>query len=404
MKFPSLNEQLDVIRKGVVEIIPEEELIKKLERSIEQSKPLKVKLGCDPSSSDLHIGHAVILNKMREFQDLGHEVTLIIGDFTAMIGDPTGKKKTRPQLSFDEARRNGETYLQQATKVLDVNKTKFVYNSEWLSKLTIEDLIKVLGKFTLQRIIERDDFTNRLRDHQEISLHEILYPIMQGYDSYVIKSDIELGGTDQKFNNLIGRDMQKRFNEEPQIVITMPLLEGTDGTEKMSKSLNNYVGITDTPQDIFGKIMSIPDLLIYKYFELATRLTPTELASIKKELENPTTNPRDIKRKLGLEIVKLYYDEAAAHNAIEEFDKLFIKKEIPDEIPEFKTKKEVYKLVNLLKEAGLIESNSAARRLIQQGGVSIDGERISDVNHEVKLKSGMTVKLGKRKFIKIVIS
>lgn len=403
MKFPTINEQLDIIRKGTVEIIPEDELIKKLERSISTGKPLKVKLGCDPSSSDLHIGHAVVLNKMREFQDLGHEAILIIGDFTAMIGDPTGKKKTRPQLTFEETRLNGETYFKQASKILDIEKTKVVYNSEWLDKLSIQDLIKVLGRFTLQRIIERDDFTNRLRDQQEISLHEILYPIMQGYDSYAIKADVELGGTDQKFNNLIGRDMQKRFNEEPQVVITMPLLEGTDGTEKMSKSLNNYIGITDKPQDIFGKTMSIPDILIFKYYELATRLTPAELADIRAEIEAPETNPRDVKRKLGFELVKLYYDEQSAQNAIEEFDKIFIKKDIPDDIPDYEVTENKIVLISLLVESKLAESKGAARRLIQQGGISVNGEKVSDVNYELIPESGLIVKAGKRKFIRLVL-
>lgn len=403
MKFPKLQEQIDVIRKGTVEIIPEDELIKSLEQSIESEKPLKVKLGCDPSSSDLHIGHAVVLNKMREFQDLGHEAILIIGDFTAMIGDPTGKKKTRPQLTFEETRINGQTYFEQASKILDIEKTKVVYNSQWLDKLSIQDLIKVLGRFTLQRIIERDDFTNRLKDQQEISLHEILYPIMQGYDSYAINADVELGGTDQKFNNLIGRDMQKRFKKKPQVVITMPLLEGTDGTEKMSKSLNNYIGITDKPQDIFGKTMSIPDILIYKYFELATRLSLPELANIREELEAPGTNPRDVKRKLGFELVKLYYDEQAAEHAIEEFDKIFIKKDNPDDIPEYRVGSEKLKLISLLVQSNLAESNSAARRLIEQGGISIDGEKVSDINFELNPESGMIIKAGKRKFLKLVV-
>ena len=404
MKFPPIKEQLDLIRKGTVEIIPEDELIKKLERSISTGVPLKVKLGCDPSSSDLHIGHAVVLNKMREFQDLGHEAILIIGDFTAMIGDPTGKKKTRPQLTFEETRINGQTYFEQAAKILDIEKTKVVYNSEWLDNLSIQDLVKILGKFTLQRIIERDDFTNRLKDQQEISLHELLYPIMQGYDSYAIKSDIELGGTDQKFNNLIGRDMQKRYSEEPQIVITMPLLEGTDGTDKMSKSLDNYIGITDTPQNIFGKTMKIPDILIYKYFELATRITPAELANIREELEAPNTNPRDVKRKLGFELVKLYYNEESAQNAIDEFDKIFIKKDIPDEIPEYKINSLNTKLVSLLVESGIAESNGAARRLIQGGGISIDGEKIKDVNYEFTPESGTVIKAGKRRFLKLEVN
>jgi tyrosyl-tRNA synthetase len=398
----TLNEQMDVIRKGTVEIIPEEELIRKLEKSIKTKIPLNIKLGCDPSRPDLHIGHSVVLNKLREFQDFGHQAILIIGDFTGMVGDPTGKKKARPQLTFEETRENGKSYFEQATRILDKGKTKIVYNSEWLAKLDMHNIIEILSKFTIQRILERDDFTNRLRDQQEIASHEILYPIMQGYDSYAIKADVELGGTDQRFNNLMGRDMQKRFGQEPQVVLLMPLLEGTDGSEKMSKSLNNYIGITDAPKDIFGKTMSIPDVLIYKYFELATRLTPKELLNVKNELEEPSNNPRNAKRKLGYELVKLYYDEDTAKSAIEEFDRIFIKKEIPDEIEEFKLKDDSIKIIDLLALTKLADSKGIARRLIEQGGVSIDGEKVEDINYIVDFKSEIILKVGKRKFLKII--
>lgn len=398
----SLNEQMDVIRKGTVEIIPEEELVQKLEKSIKKKIPLNIKLGCDPSRPDLHIGHSVVLNKLREFQDFGHQAILIVGDFTGMVGDPTGKKKARPQLSFEETRENGRSYFEQAIHILDKNKTKIVYNSEWLGKLNLHNLIDILSKFTIQRILERDDFTNRLREQEEITAHEILYPIMQGYDSYAIKSDVELGGTDQKFNNLMGRDMQKRFGQEPQVVILMPLLEGTDGSEKMSKSLNNYIGITEAPKDIFGKTMSIPDVLIYKYFELATRLSPQELQEIKNELEDPKNNPRNTKRKLGYELVKLYYNEEIAKTAIEEFDKIFIKKEIPDEIDEFKLEMQSIKLIDLLTLTKMAESKGNARRLIEQGGVSIDGEKIEDINYIVNAEKDFVLKVGKRKFLKII--
>jgi tyrosyl-tRNA synthetase len=398
----SLNEQMDVIRKGTVEIIPEEELVRKLENSIKTKKPLNIKLGCDPSRPDLHIGHSVVLNKLREFQDFGHQAILIVGDFTGMVGDPTGKKKARPQLTFEETRENGKSYFEQAIHILDKNKTKIVYNSEWLGKLDLHNLIDVLSKFTIQRILERDDFTNRLRDQQEIAAHEILYPVMQGYDSYAIKADVELGGTDQKFNNLMGRDMQKRFGQEPQVVILMPLLEGTDGSEKMSKSLNNYIGITDAPKDIFGKTMSIPDVLIFKYFELATRLTPNELSLIKQELETPNNNPRNTKRRLGYELVKLYYDEDTAKSAIEEFDKIFIKKEIPDEIEEYKLAEDSIKIIELLTITKMTDSKGNARRLIEQGGVSINGEKIEDINYIVDSKIEFILKVGKRKFLKII--
>lgn len=395
---------MDILRKGTVEIIPGEELEKKIEKAIKTRKPLNVKLGCDPSVPDLHIGHSVVLNKLREFQDLGHTAILIVGDYTGMIGDPSGKKKTRPQLTFEETRENGKSYFEQASRILDKDKTKILYNSEWLSKLDLKELISILGKFTVQRILERDDFTNRMRDQVEVSMHELLYPIMQGYDSYAIDADVELGGTDQKFNNLVGRDMQKRFGKDPQIVILMPLLEGTDGYEKMSKSLNNYIGISEEPKDIFGKTMSIPDVLIYKYFTLATRLTPKELQEIKRELVDPETNPRNLKRRLGFELVKLYYNEEVAKQSIEEFDRIFIKKEVPDDIPEISLKEKDVKLINLIVANKMADSNAAARRLIEQGGVTINGEKIEDFNLILNYTEDFVLKVGKRKFLKVKIN
>ena len=400
--FAPVKEQMDIIREGTVEIIPEDELIKKFEKSLKENKPLNIKLGCDPSRPDLHIGHSVVLNKLRQFQELGHNAILIVGDYTGMIGDPSGKKKTRPQLSFEETRINGETYFKQAGKILDISKTKVVYNSEWLSKLDLRELIDLLSKFTVQRILERDDFSNRIKEQTEISLHEMLYPIMQGYDSFAINADVELGGTDQKFNNLVGRDVQKRFGKEQQVVITMPLIEGTDGYEKMSKSLDNAIGITDEPKDIFGKTMSIPDALIYKYFELTTRASKEELSIIRKGLESGEVNPRDVKRKLGFELVKLYYDEDTAAKTIEEFDKVFIKKEIPDDIPEVIITDDTQKLVDLLTGNNLAESKTTARKLIEQGAVSINGRKETDVNSVVNIINGMVLKVGKRKFLKIL--
>lgn len=394
---------MDILRKGTVEIIPEEELAKKIEKAIKTRKPLNVKLGCDPSVPDLHIGHSVVLNKLREFQDLGHTAILIVGDYTGMIGDPSGKKKTRPQLTFEETRENGKSYFEQASRILDKDKTKIIYNSEWLSKIDLQELIKILGKFTVQRILERDDFTNRMRDQVEVSMHELLYPIMQGYDSYAIDADVELGGTDQKFNNLVGRDMQKRFGKDPQIVMLMPLLEGTDGSEKMSKSLNNYIGISEEPKDIFGKTMSIPDVLIFKYYTLATRLTPKELLEIKRELEDPNTNPRNLKRRLGYELVKLYYNEEVAKQSIEEFDKIFIKKEVPDDIPEIVLKEKGTKLITLIVSNKMADSNAAARRLIEQGGVTINGGKVDDFNHVLDYSEDFVLKVGKRKFLKVKV-
>ncbi|MCY7360695.1 MAG: tyrosine--tRNA ligase [Ignavibacteria bacterium] len=400
--FANVKEQMDLIREGTVEIIPEDELVRKIEKSIKENKQLNIKLGCDPSRPDLHIGHSVVLNKLRQFQDLGHNAILIVGDYTAMIGDPSGKKKTRPQLTFEETKEYGESYFIQAGKILDLSKAKIMYNSGWLAKIDLKDLIGILSRFTVQRILERDDFTNRLKEQTEISMHELLYPIMQGYDSFAIEADVELGGTDQKFNNLVGRDMQKKFGKAQQVVITMPLIEGTDGHEKMSKSLDNAIGITEEPKNIFGKTMSIPDNLIYKYFELCTKIKGDELKKIKSELEDINTNPRNLKRKLGHELVTIYYDEATADRTIEEFDKLFIKKEIPDEIPELTLNVNNMKLTELLTFTKLTESNSNARRMIEQGGVSIDGAKITDVNLIAEINNGMILKVGKRKFLKIL--
>ncbi|MBL8007709.1 MAG: tyrosine--tRNA ligase [Ignavibacteria bacterium] len=400
--FAEVKEQLEIIRKGTVEIIPEEELVKKLEISKKKNKPLNIKLGCDPSRPDLHIGHSVVLNKLRQFQDLGHNAILIVGDYTAMIGDPSGKKKTRPQLSLEETKEYGETYFLQAGKILDLKKTKILYNSEWLSKIELRELIGILSKFTVQRILERDDFTNRLKEQTEISLHELLYPVMQGYDSYAINSDVELGGTDQKFNNLVGRDMQKKFGMEQQVVITLPLLEGTDGIEKMSKSLDNAIGITEEPKNIFGKTMSIPDTLIYRYFELCTKLSKEELQKIKSDLEGGIENPGKIKRKLGHELVKMYYDSETAYKAEEEFDNVFKKGKNPEDIPEITLRVDKMKITELLTHTKMTDSNSNSRRMIEQGGVSINGKKVTDVNLLIDISNGMIIKVGKRKFVKIL--
>ena len=400
--FANVNEQMDVIRDGTVEIIPEDELITKLKRSIKENKPLIIKLGCDPSRPDLHIGHSVVLNKLRQFQDLGHTAILIVGDYTAMIGDPSGKKKTRPQLTYEETKEYGESYFLQAGKILDLSKAKILYNSDWLSKIGLRDLINIMGKFTVQRILERDDFTNRLKEQTDVSMHELLYPLMQGYDSYAIDADVELGGTDQKFNNLVGRDMQKKFGKEQQVVITMPLLEGTDGIEKMSKSLNNAIGITDEPKNIFGKTMSIPDTIIYKYFLLCTKLKREELLKIKSDLENDEVNPRDIKRRLGHELVRIYYDEATADKAIEEFDNVFSKKQVPEDLPEMKISEDKMKLTELLTFTKLTDSNSNSRRMIEQGAVSINGNKITDINFVTEIENDMILKVGKLKYLKIL--
>jgi tyrosyl-tRNA synthetase len=400
--FPSVNEQMDLIRRGAVEIIPEEELVQKIEKSIKSGKPLNIKLGCDPSRPDLHIGHSVVLRKLAQFQQLGHQAILIIGDFTGMIGDPSGRNSTRPALTLEQTRINGESYFQQASKILDKNKTKIVYNSEWLGKMTFEDVIKLASKYTVARMLERDDFTKRYKAGEPISIHEFLYPLAQAMDSVAIQSDVELGGTDQKFNLLVGRDIQREYGVEPQVILTMPLLVGTDGIEKMSKSYDNYIGISDPPEQIFGRTMSIPDTLIYTYFELATNVSNEKLKEIKAALEDGKTNPRDLKRELARTLVAMYYDEAAAIKAQDEFDKIFIKKEIPDEIEEFNIEenKEI-NILDLLLLVNFAPSKGEAKRLVQQGGVSIDGEKVSDVHQNIKIKSGMILKVGKRKFLKL---
>lgn len=403
IKFPSVNEQMDLIRRGTVEIIPEEELVQKIERSIKSGKPLNIKLGCDPSRPDLHIGHSVVLRKLAQFQQLGHQAILIIGDFTGMIGDPSGRNSTRPALTLEQTRINGESYFQQASKILDKNKTKIVYNSEWLGKMTFEDVIKLASKYTVARMLERDDFTKRYKAGEPISIHEFLYPLAQAMDSVAIQSDVELGGTDQKFNLLVGRDIQREYGVEPQVILTMPLLVGTDGVEKMSKSYDNYIGISDPPEQIFGRTMSIPDTLIYTYFELATNVSNERLKEIKAALEDGKTNPRDLKRELARTLVSMYYDEEAAIKAQEEFDKIFIKKEIPDEIDEFHIEENTeINILDLLLLVNFAPSKGEAKRLVQQGGVSIDGEKVSDVHQSINIKSGMILKVGKRKFLKLI--
>ncbi len=400
--FQSLDTQLEVIRRGVVDIIPEEDLIRKLNKSFNENKPLRIKLGCDPSRPDLHIGHSVVLRKLRQFQDLGHQAILVIGDFTGMIGDPTGKNKTRPSLSLDETRLHGKTYFDQASKILDRSKTRIVYNSEWLGIMTFADVVKMASKYTVARMLERDDFQNRYKNNEPISVHEFLYPLAQAMDSVALESDIELGGTDQRFNLLVGRDLQKEHGQEPQVIITMPLLEGTDGIQKMSKSLNNYVGIDDNPNEIFGRIMSIPDSLIYKYFELTTNISNLELVAIKSELNDPASNPSILKRRLAREIISIYHDVQAAHVAEAEFDLIFKKKDVPQNIDIFHTNLAEIGLVKLLTETGMVDSGNEARRQVQQGAVSINGEKVTDEKAKISISGELVLKVGKRKFLKIV--
>ena len=397
--FPNLNEQMDLILKGTEEIIPQEELIKKIEKSITSKIPLKIKCGCDPSRPDLHLGHSVVLSKMRDFQDLGHKAVLLIGDFTAIIGDPTGRNKTRPQLSISEAKKNSKSYVDQASKILESKSLDILYNSEWLSKIDFNKLIELTSKYTVARMLERDDFTKRYNKGQPISLHEFLYPIAQGYDSVYLNSDVELGGTDQKFNLLVGRNLQKEYGQDPQIIITTPLIEGTDGVEKMSKSYDNYIGFKDSPSDIYGKILSIPDNLIGKYFEFCTRVD--DLNEIKDSIKNGTQNPRDLKRRLAREIVSIYHDKTLASNAELEFDKMFIKKDVPDDIPEFKLVKKM-KLIDIIVKNKILISNGEAKRMIKQGAVKIDNNKVEDVFLEINPNKKIIIKVGKRKFLKIL--
>jgi len=398
MSFPPVEEQLEVIRRGTVEIVPEEELVEKLKKSKKENKPLKIKLGCDPTRPDLHLGHSVILRKLRQFQDLGHEAILIIGDFTALIGDPTGQNTTRPALSEEEIKENAETYLDQATKILDPESTTIVYNSDWLGKMRFQDVIKLTSKLTVARMIERDDFSKRYNNNEPISLHEFLYPLAQGQDSVHLHSDVELGGTDQKFNLLVGRDLQKDDGQEPQIALMMPLLVGTDGTMKMSKSYDNYIGITESANDMYGKVLSIPDNLIYSWFELVTDIPVNELPKLKKRAEK---DPRDTKHKLALTITRMYHGEKAAKEAREHFEQTVINKEIPDDAPVYEYESgENVRLLDIISDTGFTESNGQTKRLMKQGGISIDDEKITDKGYEIAFDEDteFTLKVGKRNF------
>jgi tyrosyl-tRNA synthetase len=398
--FPPLNEQLDTIKRGVSEIIREEDLARKIEKSIITKKPLNVKLGCDPSRPDLHLGHSVVLRKLRQFQDLGHQAILIVGDFTGMIGDPSGRSKTRPPLTIEETRRNGQSYFEQATKILSTKKIQMLYNSEWLAKMNFADVIMLGSKYTVARMLERDDFERRYRSGEPISIHELLYPLAQAMDSVAVEADIELGGTDQKFNLLVGRDIQREQGLEPQVTITLPILPGTDGVEKMSKSLDNYIGISEPPQQIYGKTLSIPDNIIYDYFILATSIPAADLATIKEKI---TTHPRDMKRKLARELVTIYYGGDEARAAEEEFDRVFVKKDVPDVIPECSLPAGAggIGILQLLTETGLASSKSDARRLIDQGGVSVDGIRVSDQSEIINLDKSVIIKVGKLRFMRV---
>ncbi|HBY56950.1 MAG TPA: tyrosine--tRNA ligase [Candidatus Atribacteria bacterium] len=404
-----IKEEVRIIKRGIEEIISEEELIKKLERSREEKRPLRIKQGFDPNAPDIHLGHTVGLRKLRQFQDLGHDVYFLIGDFTGMIGDPSGRSATRKQLTEEEVKKNAETYKAQVFKILNPEKTKVVFNSHWLGKLSFAEVLKICSKYTVARMLERDDFATRYKEERPIGIHEFLYPLMQGYDSVALNADVELGGTDQKFNLLVGRTIQREYGQEPQVIITLPLLEGIDGVEKMSKSLNNYVGINEQPQDIYGKIMSIPDNLMIRYFELVTDVPLDEIEKMKIDLENNNIHPRDLKKRLAREIVGLYHGKEASFKAEEEFERVFKEKLYPEKMRELVIKKEDLKngkiwITELVVISGLVSSKGEARRLIEQGGVKIDGEKISDPHLDITVKDGMILKIGKLNFIKLVIN
>ncbi|SHM12117.1 tyrosyl-tRNA synthetase [Caldanaerovirga acetigignens] len=395
------EEQFELLRQNVAEIISEEELLNKLRKSYEEKRPLKVKLGLDPTAPDVHLGHAVVLKKMRQFQELGHEVVLIIGDFTGMVGDPTGKSETRKQLSREEIMENAKTYKEQVFKILDPDKTKIVFNSEWLSRMTFEDVLKLASKYTVARMLEREDFSKRFTEGRPISIHEFFYPLMQGYDSVALNADVELGATEQKFNILMGRILQKEYGQEPQVAVLMPILVGIDGKRKMSKSLGNYIGVSDPPDEMYGKVMSIPDEIMLEYYKLATDLENHELEKIAESLKEGRVNPRDLKMRLAREIVKLYHGSEAALKAEENFVRIFQKKDLPDEIPIFEVNEEKIWLPKLITLIGFSSSNSEALRMLKQGAVKINGEKIIDAT-EVEIRSPFILQVGKRKFVKVI--
>ena len=400
MSFPSIDIQLALIQQGVEEIIPEAELQDKLEQSRKNGQPLVVKLGCDPSRPDLHIGHAVVLRKLRHFQDLGHQAVLVIGDFTAMIGDPSGRNKTRPQLTLEETKVNAKSYIDQAKVILDIDSLKICYNSEWLNAMNFSDVVNIASKYTVARMMERDDFKKRYKSETAISIHEFLYPLAQAMDSVHLDADIELGGTDQKFNLLVGRAIQREHGQEEQVILTIPLIEGTDGVNKMSKSYDNHIGLTDTPEDMYGKIMSIPDTMIKRYFLLAANADKAEMKRIQSQLADKSINPRELKRELALEIVTLYYSAKTAAAAEQHFDQIFIHKGVPEDIPSITLDDDVA-LVDLIFTHNLVASKSEGRRLIDQGAVKLNDLKCSDRDQVLKKGEKIVIKVGKRRFLKV---
>ncbi|MBS30035.1 MAG: tyrosine--tRNA ligase [Candidatus Marinimicrobia bacterium] len=400
MGFMSADSQYDILTSRTEEILPKKEFMFKLEKSVKNNIPLNIKLGCDPSRPDLHIGHSVVLNKLKQFQDLGHNIILVIGDFTAMIGDPTGRNKTRPQIDLKETKENSKTYISQVSKILNIKKTKIVYNSKWLNEINLNKLIKLSSKFTLAQFLERDDFSKRYKNGLPISLHEFMYPLAQAYDSVYLRSDIEIGGTDQKFNLLLARDLQREFSMEPQVVLTMPLIEGTDGVEKMSKSYENYIAFNDPPNEMYGKILSIPDNLIFKYFKYVSNLTLKEINDFELSLKTNKISHRDLKRKLAREIVSIYYNNKSASQAEENFDRVIVNKGIPKDIKIISISERIG-LLDFLFDNNLISSKGEGKRLIKQSAIKLNDEIVKDLYFNLEIKTEYTIKVGKRRFIKI---
>jgi tyrosyl-tRNA synthetase len=399
----SAKEQFDIIKRGATEIIVETDLLKKLERSVSTGKPLRIKAGFDPTAPDIHLGHTVLLNKMRHFQELGHEVTFLIGDFTGMIGDPTGKSETRKHLTKEEVAENAKTYQQQIYKVLDKERTKIAFNSEWMSKMTAEGMIQLAARQTVARMMEREDFKKRYQAELPISIHEFLYPLIQGYDSVMMKSDVELGGTDQKFNLLVGRELQKEYGQEPQCIVMMPLLEGLDGVNKMSKSLGNYIGINEPAKEIFGKVMSVSDDLMYRYYELTSSVSLPELEMLKVDVKSGALHPMEAKKRLGVELADRFCGTGEGTKARAEFERVFSKNDMPDEIPivEIAWEGEKMKLAKIIALAGAAKSNSEARRLIQQGAVELNEKPVKDIDAELLASGEYILRVGKKRFIKV---
>ena len=400
--MPSLDEQIALIERGVVECISRDELVKKLEKSARTGIPLKVKAGFDPTAPDLHLGHSVLLQKLKHFQDLGHQVYFLIGDFTGMIGDPTGKSETRKALTVEQVAENAESYKEQVFKILDPARTEVVFNSTWLGKLDSYDMIRLASELTVARMFEREDFRTRFENGKPISIHEFLYPLIQGYDSVALHADVELGGTDQLFNVLMGRDLQRSRGQEPQVVLTLPLLEGLDGINKMSKSLGNYIGITESPDSIYGKVLSISDELMFRYYDLVSDLSRNEIARLKEQMEKGQIHPKEVKKQLARELTARFHSPAAALEAEENFEKVFQQGGLPDVIPEVRlpVSDEIW-VPQLLVDAGLVSSTSDGRRMIQQGAVSLDGEKVSDQSARVPAVGDVLAKVGKRRFCKV---